>query len=121
MSWFAGYYAGAQLAPAVKARARYRMSQWPNFGLIRPLPSQLRVAAGLSAAAADLEEIIARANVTREEAIRTLNALYACDVLIAAEPLEKAIPAVASTTVAQPRGGFTRFLRSMRKHLGLGV
>ena len=123
LSWFAGYYASAQLAPAVKAGARYRMSQWPNFGLIRPLPSQLRVAAGLSSAAADLEEIIARAKVTREEAIRTLNALYACDVLIAVEPepAETAAPAVARTAAAQPRGGFTSFLSRVRKHLGLGV
>lgn len=122
LSWFAGYYASAQLAPAVKAGARHRMSQWPNFGLIRPLPPQLRVAAGLSAAAADLEEIIARAKVTSEEAIRTLNALYACDVLIAAaEPSGKATPAVAATSAAQPRGGFTSFLSRMRKHLGLGV
>ena len=121
LSWFAGYYASAQLAPAVKAGARYRMSQWPNFGLIRPLPSQLRVAAGLSSAAADLEEIIARAKVTSEEAIRTLNALYACEVLIAVESTGKAAPAVAATSVAQPRGGFTSFLSRVRKHLGLGV
>ena len=120
LSWFAGYHASAQLAPALKPGARYRITQWPNFGLIRPLPPQLRVAAGLSSAAADLEEIIARAKVTSEEAIRTLNALYACDVLIAVESAEKAA-AVAAAAGAKPRGGFTTFLRNMRKHLGLGV
>ena len=120
LSWFAGYHAGVQLAPSLKPDARYRIAQWPNFGLIRPLPGQLRVAAGLSSAAADLEEIIARAKVTPEEAIRTLNALYACDVLIPVESSEKSIPAAARTGV-QPRGGFTSFLRNVRKHLGLGV
>jgi hypothetical protein len=87
---------------------------------MRPMPSQLRVAAGLSSAPADLEEIIARAKVTAEEAIRTFNALYACDVLIAVESGAKAAPAGART-VTQPRGGFTSFLRNVRKHLGLGV
>ena len=120
LSWFAGYHASAQLAPTLKRGVRYRISQWPNFGLIRPMPPQLRVAAGLSSAPADLEEIIARAKVTPEEAIRTFNALYACDVLIAVESGETAAPA-AGRTVTQPRGGFTSFLRNVRKHLGLGV
>jgi hypothetical protein len=122
LSWFAGYYASPTLAPSLKAAGvRYRINQWPNFGLIRPLPAQLRVAAGLSSAAADLEEIITRAKVTAEEAIRTLNALYACDVLIAVELSEIAAPAVAASSVTRPRGGFTDFLRNVRKHLGLGV
>jgi hypothetical protein len=120
LSWFAGYHASAQLAPTLKSGARYRITQWPNFGLIRPLPSQLRVAAGLSSAAATLEEIIGRAKVTSEEAIRTLNALHACDVLIAVESSEKSAPA-AARSVNEPRGGFTSFLRNVRKHLGLGV
>ncbi len=119
LSWFAGYHASPTLAPSLKAAGvRYRINQWPNFGLIRPLPSQLRVAAGLSSAAADLEEIMTRAKVTSEEAIRTLNALYACDVLIAVESGEQ--PAPAGTAV-RPRGGFASFLRNVRKHLGLGV
>ena len=123
LSWFAGYYASATLAPSLKAAGvRYRINQWPNFGLIRPLPAQLRVAAGLSSAAADLEEIMTRAKVTSEEAIRTLNALHACDVLLAVELSETAAPAVAaSSTAVRPRGGFTSFLRNVRKHLGLGV
>ena len=122
LSWFAGYYASATLAPSLKAAGvRYRINQWPNFGLIRPLPAQLRVAAGLSSAAADLEEIMTRAKVTSEEAIRTFNALYACDVLIAVESSGAAAPALAASTVVRPRGGFTSFLRNVRKHLGLGV
>ena len=120
LSWFAGYHASAQLASTLKPGARYRITQWPNFGLIRPLPSQLRVAAGLSSAAATLEEIITRAKVTSEEAIRTLNALYACDVLIAVESGEKAAPA-STRNIAEPRGGLSSFLRNVRKHLGLGV
>jgi hypothetical protein len=122
LSWFAGYYASTTLAPSLKAAGvRYRINQWPNFGLIRPLPPQLRVAAGLSSAAADLEEIMTRAKVTSEEAIRTFNALYACDVLIAVESSGATTPALAASTVVRPRGGFTSFLRNVRKHLGLGV
>jgi hypothetical protein len=120
LSWFAGYHASPILAPALQSTVRYRITLWPNFGLIRPLPSQLRVAAGLSSAPADLNEIMARAKVPAEEAIRTLNALYACDALIPVDAGEKATP-VGARNVAQPRGGFTSFLRNVRKHLGLGV
>jgi hypothetical protein len=120
LSWFAGYHASSQLAPGLEAGARYRITRWPNFGLIRPLPSQLRVAASLSSAAADLNEIIARAAVPAEEAMRTLNALHACGVLVALESGEKAAP-MAHGALAEPRGGFTQFLRNVRKHLGLGA
>jgi hypothetical protein len=120
LSWFAGYHASSQLAPGLQASACYRITQWPNFGLIRPLPSQLRVAAGLSAAAADLDEIIKRASVAAEEAVRTLNALYACGVLVSIESGGAAVR-MTPGALAEPRGGFTKFLRSVRKHLGLGA
>lgn len=120
LSWFAGYHASAQLAPSLRADTRYRITLWPDFGLIRPMPSQLRVAAGLSSAPANLDEIVARAKVSPEEATRTLSALYACDALIAVEASQSTASAVARN-VAQPRGGFTSFLRNVRKHLGLGV
>jgi hypothetical protein len=118
LSWFAGYYASERLAPALTLSARYRISSWPNFGLIRPLPSQLRVVAGLSLAAADLGEIIKRTGVAAEEATRTLNALYACGVLITVS-LEEAGSAVS----AKPRlrTGLARLLTNVRRHLGLGT
>lgn len=119
LSWFAGYHAGNQLAPGVKAGARYRIMRWPNFGLIRPLPAQLRVAACLSSAAADLDEIIKRASVPAEEAMRTLNALHACDVLACLGGEERVAPAT-SRALPTPNGGLTRLLRNVRKHLGLG-
>jgi hypothetical protein len=119
LSWFAGYHASNQLAPGLTAGARYRIMRWPNFGLIRPLPSQLRVAASLSSAAADLDEIIKRASVPVEEAMRTLNALYACDVL-ACLGVEERVAAATSRALPAPNGGFTKFLRNVRKHLGLG-
>jgi hypothetical protein len=120
LSWFAGYHASPQLAPGLTASARYRITHWPNFGLIRPLPSQLRVAAGLSSAAADLGEIIARAAVPAEEAIRTLNALHACGVLVGIESAGT-VTRMTPGALAEPRGGFTKFLRNVRKHLGLGA
>jgi len=120
LSWFAGYHASSQLAPGLKATDQYRMTHWPNFGQIRPLPSQLRVAAGLSTSPADLDEIVKRAAVSAEEAVRTLNGLYACGVLVAVESAGTAARMTAGA-LAEPRGGFTKFLRNMRKHLGLGA
>jgi hypothetical protein len=120
LSWFAAYHASPELAPWLNATTRYRVTRWPNFGLIRPLPSHIRVAAALASMPARPDEIAARATVSAEEAIRTLNALAAANVVVSAEaeiaPVKKA-PAPA----IQPRGGFTSFLRSMRKHLGLGT
>jgi len=120
LSWFAGYHADSQLAPGLQATAKYRMTHWPNFGQIRPLPPQLRVAAGLSSAAADLDEIVKRAAVPVEEAVRTLNGLYACGVLVAVDSAGTAAR-LTPGALAEPRGGFTKFLRNMRKHLGLGA
>ena len=118
LSWFTGYHASDRLAPALTISTSYRISSWPNFGLIRPLPSQLRVAAGLSSAAADLSAIIKRAGVTAEEATRTLNALYACGVLIGVSPAEAG---GAVSTNARQRAGLAKLLASVRKHLGLGA
>lgn len=118
LSWFTGYYASDRLATALTISTSYRISSWPNFGLIRPLPSQLRVAAGLSSAAADLSEIIKRAGVTAEEATRTLNALYACGVLIGVSPAEAGSAVSAN---ARPRAGLMKLLAKVRKHLGLGT
>jgi len=120
LSWFAAYHASAALAPWLNAATRYRVTRWPNFGLIRPLPSHIRVAAALASMPARPDEIAARANVSPEEAIRTLNALAAANVVLGVEaevvPVKK-----APTPAVQPRGGFTSFLRNMRKHLGLGT
>jgi hypothetical protein len=121
LSWFASYYASASLAPWLKPTERYRVTRWPNFGLIRPLPAHIRVAAALAATPARPDEIAARAQVSPEEAFRTLNALAVANVVIAV-PNEVVAPvkAVRPPPVA-PRGGIGSFLRNVRKHLGLGV
>jgi hypothetical protein len=120
LSWFAGYHASGEPHPGLRADTRYRITRWPNFGLIRPLPSQLRVASNLAAAAADLNEISTRAGVSVEEVARTLNALHTCGVLLAV-PREENTAAPGKSPVPEPRAGFARFLSSIRKHLGLGV
>ena len=120
LSWFAGYHASGQLAPALNAATRYRIGSWPNFGLIRPLPSQLRVAAVLASMAGNLREISARAKVSAEDATRTLNALHACDALVAAQSGE-APAAVRQPMVPEPRGGLAKFLSNLRKHLRIGA
>jgi hypothetical protein len=120
LSWFAAYHASPELAPWLNAATRYRVTRWPNFGLIRPLPSHIRVAAALASTPARPDEIATRANVSAEEAIRTLNALAAANVVVAAEPEVVPVRKAAAPAV-QPRGGLGSFLRNVRKHLGMGT
>jgi hypothetical protein len=120
LSWFAGYHASAGLAPWLKPAARYRITRWPNFGLIRPLPSHIRVAAALTSAPARADEIATRASVSAEEATRTLNALAVANVLVAVGD-EVAPVEISRAPTAGPRGGFAIFLSNVRRHLGLGV
>ena len=120
LSWFAAYHASAGLAPWLKPAARYRVTRWPNFGLIRPLPSHIRVAAALASAPASAGEVAARASVSIEEATRTLNALAVSNVLVAVAGEEASVPTPRVSAVA-PRVGFGAFLSNVRRHLGLGV
>jgi hypothetical protein len=121
LAWFAGFHASDQLAPWLKAEDRFRISRWPNFGLIRPPPSQIRVAATLAKATVTLSELASRAHVPAEEAIRTVNALATCDVLVASDAASPAAPSLTrSANIAAPAGGFRAFIRNLRKHLGLG-
>jgi hypothetical protein len=120
LSWFAAYYASADLAPWLKPTVRYRVTRWPNFGLIRPLPSHIRVAAALASLPARPDEIAARAHVSPEEAIRALNALAVANVVVAVDGDVAPVKTIASSAV-EPRGGFVTFLRNVRKHLGLGA
>ena len=120
LSWFAGFHASDKLLPALQGSARYRIARWPNFGLIRPLPSQMRIAASLASVAADLGEISTRAAVPTEEVARTLNALHTCGVLLAVKP-EDPVTTPAKRAVHEPRTGFAKFLSGIRKHLGLGA
>jgi hypothetical protein len=120
LSWFAGYHASAELAPWLKPTARYRVTRWPNFGLIRPLPSHIRVAAALASTPARADEVAARASVSAEEATRTFNALAVANVLVAVGDEVAAVETPRPPTVA-PRGGFATFLSNVRRHLGLGM
>ena len=120
LSWFAAYHASTGLAPWLKPTARYRVTRWPNFGLIRPLPSHIRVAAALASTPALADEVAARASVSVEEATRTLNALSVANVLVAVDDERVPMELPSLPTVA-PRAGLAAFLSNVRKHLGLGV
>ena len=120
LSWFAAYHASANLAPWLKPAVRYRLTRWPNFGSIRPLPSHLRVVAALASRPARPDEIAARAHVSTEEAVRVLNALALADRVIAADSDVAPVTTINPPAVV-PRGGFVSFLRKLRKHLGLGT
>ncbi|MFL6604403.1 MAG: hypothetical protein ACJ8R9_24135 [Steroidobacteraceae bacterium] len=119
LSWFAGYHASADLAPWLKRATRYRVTHWPNFGLIRPLPSQIRIAAALTSTPARADEIAARASVSIEQATRTFNALAVANVLVAVGDEVASMQTSRPPTMA-PRGGLAAFLSNVRKHLGLG-
>jgi hypothetical protein len=106
------------LSPWLDSTARYRVSRWPNFGLIRPLPSHIRVAAALSSAAADLSQIASRAHVPIQEAVRALNALSACGLVTIEESSEED-SLEDSLIPVRPPGGFKVFLRNVRRHLGI--
>jgi len=116
--WFAGFHASPQLAPWLDAESHYRLVRWPDFGAIRPLPSQIRATATLSAAALTVQEIATRAHISLEEATRMLNALSACRLLTAVDSATAAHKDIRKS-VPEPAGGFKSFLRSLRKRLGL--
>jgi hypothetical protein len=117
--WFAGYHASSGLAPWLTATTHYRIARWPDFGLIRPLPTQIRATATLSKAALTLDELAERAQIPVDEAARMLNALSACRLLTAGSG-DAAAPATdIRRAVPEPAGGFRSFLRLMRKRLGL--
>jgi hypothetical protein len=119
LSWFAGFHASDGLSPQLRPDVRYRIRRWPNFGLIRPQPAQLRLAAGLSSRPASLNELIRTGTVPRGMAIRTFNALYCCGLLDRMEPAASPSrpPDLAPATPSRP--GLTRLLDTMRRHLGL--
>jgi hypothetical protein len=117
LGWYAGYHASAIIAPWLSAQTRYKLKSWPNFGLIRPHPSLLRIASALGSTPLTLQQVAARAKVPMEVAARTLNALSACDALVSVA--EATAPVSRPKAVAEPSGGFSRFLTRVRKHLGL--
>lgn len=120
LRWFSAYHASPALAPWLNAAARYRITRWPNFASIRPHPAQIRVAAALAATPANVAQIASRAHVPKEDAIRTLNALAACAVVTLADAKPRN-PEKSHWDAPKPAGGFTLFLKNMRKHLGLGA
>jgi len=120
LEWFAGYHASTELAPWLDAAANFRITRWPNFGLIRPLPSQIRVTALLAAGPLTLAQLVQRSEMPRIEAIRTLNALEACSLL---SVVERAVAATARTRspAPHPSGGLAAFLQLVRRRLGLST
>jgi hypothetical protein len=100
------------------AASHYRIVRWPDFGAIRPQPSQLRATATLSNAALTVQELATRAHISLEEAARILNALSACRLLTTVEGATAAHTDIRKS-VPEPAGGFKSFLRSLRKRLGL--
>ena len=122
LQWFAGCHAGSTLAPWLNESTAYRVSRWPNFGLIRPLPSQIRATALLAAAPLTLSELAKRGALPLEEAAKTLNALEACGVLVAVAapaPSTSTNAPRASSSPPQAPGGIASFVRLLRKRLGL--
>lgn len=118
LAWFCGYHSPPELAPWLAAGERYGIHRWPNFGLIRPNAAQLRVTALLAETALTVEQLATRAHVTADEAVRNLNALSACALLIPA--VGYATAAESRRRVTEPVAGLKSLLRLMRKHFALG-
>jgi hypothetical protein len=118
--WHAGYHARTELPEGFNEMTAFRLVRWPNFGAIRPGGSQIRIVAAIASGESQIDGITTRANADREEVIRTLNALIAADLTVASA-LASAVEPKAWEPPAQPRKGFTAFLRDVRRHLGLGV
>jgi hypothetical protein len=124
LTWFAGYRASDQLAPWLNQAARYRITRWPDFGVIRPSASQIRISALLHASSITLYEVVTRAKVSNEEAIRTLNALSACNVVeleLVATAAHRSNAMGSKALAAKPQGGFNALFQRMRKHLGMSA
>jgi hypothetical protein len=121
LQWFAGYHAGPQLAPSLDESTAYRLIRWPNFGLIRPMTSQIRATALLAARALTVGQLARHGQLTLAEATQTLNALQACSLLAAVQHDWDAQDSPPPPTESpKPPGGFVSFLRQARKRLGLG-
>jgi hypothetical protein len=116
--WFAGFGAGEVLAPWLNAQARYRVTAWPDFGVIRPDAGVLRAVALLAAQPQDPQSLATGARISLGQAHRVLNALSLCEVLTTAAATSAGN--ANASAIAQPRGGFAGFLRKLRGHLGLG-
>jgi hypothetical protein len=115
--WFSAFHAAAQLAPWLSETSPYRLARWPNFGVIRPAPEQLRVAATLASAELDVGQLARRMKISPQEAARNMNALSVCDSLDAGSSSRVAALTRAVLPQITPKGGFVAFLRNMRKHL----
>jgi hypothetical protein len=119
--WFGSYHVSAALSPALATKTKFRLMFWPDFGALRidsaaQRAAQLRIVASLDAASHSITSLIAAAEATQEEVVRTLNALSTCKCLLAtSRPAAKTLP-----VATQQRGGFRSMLRGIRKHLGLG-
>jgi hypothetical protein len=122
--WFVTYHASATLAPWLEEKTSYRLLRWPDFGRVRAndelaRTAQIRVVAALADAPASIAAVVVRTQTTVEHATRTMNALSSCGLI------EPATAAIESTRPESPApvhpGGLKKFLRNLRKHLGLGA
>jgi hypothetical protein len=122
--WFATYYASAALAPWVEQNTNYRLLRWPDLGRVRASDeivrsAQIRIVAALANGSGSVATLAARTQSPVEHATRTMNALACCGLI---EPAKATIePPRSSGHVPVPPGGLKHFLRSLRKHLGLGA
>jgi hypothetical protein len=117
LGWYAGLFASHTLAPWLSSTTKYRLRQWPNFGSIRPTPAVLKVVSALASSPASVDDLVARSGLPATDVIRAFNALSTCESIVEVEAvrnLETKRPATAA-----PSGGFTKFLKRVRKHLGL--
>jgi len=117
LGWYAGLFASQALAPWLSTQTKYRLRQWPNFGSIRPSPAVLKVVSALASAPASVNDLVSRSGLPAGEITRAFNALSTCESIAEVETVRNI--EMRRVVTATPSGGFTGFLKRVRRHLGL--
>lgn len=118
--WRAGLQ-GSQdrLLPGLPHDARFALRRWPDFGRLKHEQAHFRMAALLTRAPHDLDELANASAQTREMACAFINACGLCD-LITVRPAEPraSTESVTATSFDRPSSRYAGIFRSIRGALG---
>lgn len=118
--WRAGLQ-GTQdrLLPGLPHDARFALRRWPDFGRLKHEQAHFRMAALLTRAPHDLDELASASAQTREVALGFINACALCD-LITVRPAAPRATTVSATAASfdRPSSRYAGIFRSIRGALG---
>jgi hypothetical protein len=129
LRWWVGLWHSATLAAWLDPVTAYRVTRWPDFGVIRPFHQHIRATALMSAWPYNVDKLSEHARLPREEAIRLLNALSTCGVLtpsksranetVQAQPSPIIRSEPVNSAALQSAGGVRSLLSRVRLRLGI--